>query len=72
MFESVTVITGFDDVAVMGQAIQQSSRHFFIDEHTTPFREAQVGGDHDAGFFVELAANPFIAIAFWKRSTVCK
>ncbi len=42
----VTVVTGFQDVAVMGQPIQKCSGQLGITEHTGPFRKAQVGGDY--------------------------
>ena len=55
MFEAVTVIAGFDDVAVMSKPIQQCCGELFVNKHIAPLREAQVGGDNDAGFFIEFA-----------------
>ena len=55
MLEAVAIIAGFYDVAVMGQSIQQGGGHLRITEHRRPFREAEIGGDQDAGSFVELA-----------------
>jgi len=40
--------------AAMGEAIEQCSGHFRITEHAGPFAEAEVGGDDDAGAFIEL------------------
>ena len=48
------LVTGFDDVAVVGQPIQQGGGHLGVAEHARPFGEAQVGGDHHAGVFVQL------------------
>jgi hypothetical protein len=39
----------------MGGADQQRGRHLGIAEDAGPFAEAQVGGDHDAGAFIQLA-----------------
>lgn len=39
----------------MGQAIEQGGGQLGITEHLGPFAEVQVGRDHDAGVFVELA-----------------
>ena len=39
----------------MGQAIEQRGGHLGIAEHAGPFAEAEIGGDDDAGLFVELA-----------------
>ena len=53
--ETPTVVTGFDDLAVMGQAIEQRSGHLGIAEHARPFTESQIGGDDDRGALVEPA-----------------
>ena len=39
----------------MGQAIQQCGGHFGVAKHTDPFTKAQIGGDDQRGFFIELA-----------------
>ena len=39
----------------MGEAIEQSGCHLGITEDCGPFAEAEVGGDHHAGAFLELA-----------------
>ena len=51
--EPEAVVSSFEDVAVMGEPIEQCCRHFGIAEHACPFAEAEVGGDDDAGLFVE-------------------
>ena len=53
--EAEAVVAGFDDMAVMRQAIEQCGRHFRISEHAGPFTEAQVRRDRHAGALVELA-----------------
>ena len=39
----------------MRQSIQQCSRHLGIVKHTRPFAKAEIGGDDQAGFFLQLA-----------------
>ena len=39
----------------MGEAIEQCRGHLCIAKDGRPFTEAEVGGDDDAGAFVELA-----------------
>ena len=55
VFEAPTIIAGLDDVAVVGQAIEQRGRHLGVAEHAGPFTECQVGGDDDGGSLVEPA-----------------
>ena len=55
VFESEAVVSGLEDVAVVGQAVEQCGRHLGIAEDARPFAEAQVGGDDDAGALVKLA-----------------
>ena len=55
VFEAPAVITCLDDVAVMGDAIEQRGGHLGIAEHGRPFAEGQVGGDDHRGLLVELA-----------------
>src|SRR5204863_8734257 len=49
------VVSGLDDIAVVGQSIEQRSRHLGIAEHTRPFTEGEIGGDDDRGALVEPA-----------------
>ena len=46
-FEAPAVIAGLDDVAVVGQAIEQCSRHLGITEDARPLPEREVRGDDD-------------------------
>ena len=55
VFESEAFVSGFKDVAVVGEAVEERGGHLGIAEDGSPFREAQVGGDDDAGALVELA-----------------
>ena len=54
-FEAPAVVSGFDDVTVMGQAIEQCGRHLGVCEDARPFTEGEVGGDNDRGALVEPA-----------------
>src|SRR3546814_12193361 len=55
MLEPPALVAGLDDVAVMGEPIEQRGGHFGIAEHGRPFAERQVGGDDDRGVFVTSA-----------------
>src|SRR4030081_3583431 len=54
-FEAPAVVTGLDDVAVVGQAVEQRGRHLGIAKHTGPLSECEIGGDDDGRAFVEAA-----------------
>ncbi len=54
-FEAKAVISGFDDVIAMCQAIEQGGGHFGIAKDRGPFAGAAVGGYDDAGPLVEFA-----------------
>jgi hypothetical protein len=54
-FESPAVIAGLDDVAVMGQPVEQCGGHLGVAEHAGPFSEGEVGGDDNGGALVETA-----------------
>ena len=54
-FESPAVIAGFDDVAMVSQAVEQRGGHLGIAEHAGPFAEREIGGDDDGGALVEPA-----------------
>ena len=53
--EAPTVVAGFDDIAVVGQSIEQRSCHLGVAEYARPFAECEVGGDDDRGALVEAA-----------------
>jgi hypothetical protein len=48
-------VAGFDDVAVVSEAVEQRRRHFGVVERARPFAERQVGGDYDRCLLVEAA-----------------
>jgi hypothetical protein len=52
-FEAPGFVSGLDDLAMMGEAIEQCSGHLGVAEDGGPFTERQVGGDDDAGALVE-------------------
>jgi len=54
-FESPAVVAGLDDVAVMGQPVEQRGGHLGVAEHAGPFSEGEIGGDDDGGALVEPA-----------------
>ena len=58
MLETVGIVTGFEDVAVMGETIQEGGGHLGITKDLNPFAEGQIGGDDEAGPFVKLADQP--------------
>ena len=55
MFEAPAVVAGLDDVAVVGDAVEQGRGHLGIAEHGRPFAEGEVRGDDDAGPLIKLA-----------------
>ena len=55
VLEAITVVACFDDMAMMGEPVQQRRGHLRVAEHTGPLREAQIGRNDDAGALRELA-----------------
>ena len=53
--EAPAVVSGLDDIAVVGQSIEQRGRHLGVAEHTRPFTEGEIGSDDDGGALVETA-----------------
>ena len=45
MFEAERFVSGFQDVAVVSDAVEQGCGHLGIAENSDPFTERQVGGD---------------------------
>ena len=43
MPETVRLVAGLDDVAVMRQPVEQSGRHLRVAKHAGPFAEGQIG-----------------------------
>ena len=55
VLEAPTLVAGFDDVAMVGQAVEQRGRHLGIAEHAGPFAEREIGGDDDGRALIEPA-----------------
>ena len=55
VLEAEAVVSGFEDVAVMGEPIEQRGGHLGVAEDARPFAEAEIGGDDHAGMLVEPA-----------------
>ena len=55
LFEAEGVVAGLEDVAVVGDAVEQSGGHLGVAEDLYPFAEGEVGGDDERGLLVELA-----------------
>jgi hypothetical protein len=53
--EAETVVTGFNDVAVMRKAIQHGRGHFGIAKNVRPLAETEISRDRDTAAFVKLA-----------------
>jgi hypothetical protein len=51
--EAPAVVSGFDDIAVVCEAIEKSGRHFGVCEDGWPFAEGKIGGDDDRGALVK-------------------
>jgi hypothetical protein len=54
-FEAPTLVAGFDDVAVVGEAVEERGGHLRIAENARPFSEGEFGGDDDGSLLVEPA-----------------
>jgi hypothetical protein len=55
VLESPAFVAGLDDVAMVGEAVEERGGHLRIAEDGRPFAEGEVGGDDDGGLLVELA-----------------
>src|ERR1700679_3867207 len=55
VFEAEAVVSGFENVTAMGEAVEQRSRHLRVAEHAGPFAETEISRDDDAGALVEFA-----------------
>ena len=55
VLEAPALVAGLDDVAVMGEAVEQRRGHLGVAEDARPFAEGEVGGDDDRGLLVEPA-----------------
>ena len=55
VFEAPVFVTGFDDLAVMRQAVEERGGYIGVAEDARPFAEGQVGCNDDGRAFLELA-----------------
>ena len=55
VFEAPGFVAGLDDLAMVGETIEQRGRHLGIAEDGGPFSEGQIGGEDDRGALVEPA-----------------
>jgi hypothetical protein len=72
-FEAPAVVAGLDDIAMVGQAVEQRGGHLDIAEHAGPFAEGEVGGDNDRGTFVEPTeeVEQELATGLIERESLC-
>jgi len=52
--QAVRFIPRLDDVAVVGQSVEQGRGHLGVAKYARPFGEAEVGGDDHTGVLVKL------------------
>lgn len=55
MFEPPTLVAGFDDVAMVGESIEQCRGHLGVDKDLGPFAEVEISGHQDRGALVQPA-----------------
>ena len=55
VLEPPALVAGLDDIAVMGQAVEQGRCHLGVAEYTGPFAKGQVRGHDHRGLLVEAA-----------------
>ena len=55
MVDTPVLVAGFDDVAMVRQAVQKGGCHFGIGEHGWPFSEGKVGCQQNGCAFVAFA-----------------
>lgn len=55
VFEAPAVVAGLDDVAVMGEPVEERGGHLGVAEDGGPFAEGEIGGDDDGALLVEPA-----------------
>ena len=55
MLEAPAFVAGLDDIAVVGEAVEERRRHLRVAEHARPFAEGEIGRDDDRRAFVEPA-----------------
>jgi hypothetical protein len=53
VLEAPGIVAGLDDLAVVGEPVEQRGRHLGVAEDAGPFAEGEVGGDDDRGTLVD-------------------
>ena len=53
--EPPALVAGLDDIAVVGEAVEERCGHLRIAEDAGPFAKGEIGGDDDRGSLVESA-----------------
>jgi len=54
VLHSPGIVSRFDDLAVMGDAVEQGGGHLLVAEDLGPLPEGEIGGDDDRSLLVEL------------------
>jgi hypothetical protein len=54
LFEAERIVAGFQDIAVVGDSIQQGRGHFGVAKNRHPFGKGQIRGDDQRGLLVKL------------------
>src|SRR5947209_8916616 len=55
VFEAPALVAGFDDFAMMGEAVEERGCHLGVAKHTGPITKGQVGGDDDGSALIQPA-----------------
>ena len=55
VLEAEAVVSGFEDVTAVSEAIEERRCHLGVAEHRGPLAEAKIGRDDDACAFIQLA-----------------
>src|SRR5271157_5354806 len=55
VLETEAVVSGFENVAAVGETVEQRGRHLGVAEHGGPLAKAEISRDDDASALVELA-----------------
>jgi hypothetical protein len=53
VLEAPALVTGLDDIAVMGQPVEECCRHFGVAKDAGPFAKGKISGDNDRGALVK-------------------
>ena len=53
VFEAPAFVAGLDDIAVVGEPVEQGRGHFGVAKDIRPFAEGEIGGDDDRSALIE-------------------